>query len=275
MWFNLMYNNSIYITEGHPRGMASNLICLLGALRKYPDKKIVIVPPFMSLYALDHYNGFNHFFRCLNRVYCSQEPLRTGEKKEIFDMGKFFPLPSYEEDMLSNGGASTDIIESLSIVFARELRFTEDCAHYIRSHLRLLKTNGAWNYGVHRRASDHGMHTKILKVENFSNKIAMFLKAEKVAFVASDDLSFHNTLCSDTNCKIIGIPAERSGNSVGVHFMPSSSENRVKRGYDVLTDIVALSHSREILCGASGIPVVAKTFNPATKLVNITGEKWN
>jgi len=264
--------DAIYITEGHPRGMASNIICLLGALRTHPEKQIVLVPPFMSLYAADGLNGFPSFFSSLGRILVADNKAKVGD---AIDMGSYFPLPSYDADVATNGDATRKAIEELAIVYNREMRLSDDCREAIRARIKTVKSVGRWSISIHRRATDHSMHTRILSKEDFALRASRHVAGEKNVFVASDETDFFSVLSLKTSSRVLFTDAERSSSFVGTHFLPSSESIRVRRGIDVLLDIICLSHSRIILCGASGIPVVSCIMNPSCRLQNIVGERWS
>ena len=111
----------IFISENHPRGLCSNLICLLGALKKYPDSEIVLCPPFMALYAEDNSIGFFQYFNSKNRIRLASKTEYEKQRENIIDFGLVFPFPSYEENKASNGKLHDEVIFELSSIFSKEI----------------------------------------------------------------------------------------------------------------------------------------------------------
>lgn len=266
----------IYLSENHPRGFCSNMICLLGALHKYPDSEIVLFPPFMSLYAKDNSSGFFHYFQSKGRIRLASRSEMESEQTDPLAFGVVFPFPSHEENIASKGKLQTQKIFELSGVFSKEIEFQSIAIAAIVSKLKSNKTsNSNWTLAIHRRASDHSMHTDILAKDKFIKKIISHLNDHKGIFIATDEIGFVE-LCKKEleNTNIFSNEVERTSGNVGIHFLPSNQSIRVQRGIDILADVVSIAKAKTLLCGASGIPAMAQILNPSLQIVDIVKAGW-
>ena len=127
---------NIFLSEGHPRGFASNLICLLGALNKFPEDNIILVPPFLMLYAKANNMGFFDFFEENQRVQMYNPDIHGKiSPSDVRGFGSVFPFPSYEEDRASNGQATATVMEELSLAFVNHIRLKKKISHHISSNI--------------------------------------------------------------------------------------------------------------------------------------------
>lgn len=265
----------LFITEGHPRGFASNIICLLGALKKFPESTIVPVPPFLSLYSDNPLNSWAEYFtpNYNSRISLYNPLLDKPTKASIIQFSDCFPLPSYEEDSLSKGNASRLAIEKLSVEFNKNLQLRPEVLSQILQNYSLSSKKSYLS--IHRRMTDHAMHTEILSNHSFSLSIEKYMLGHRNVFLATDDISFIAWFKNRfNNINLLYNDVERTDGSVGIHFKPASSSTKIKRGLDILADIIAMSYSKYLLCGASGIPVLAKIINPSMNMINVTNLPW-
>ena len=267
----------IYLTEGHPRGFCSNLICLLGALRKYPDSEIILSPPFMSLYDPYGCNGYFHFFESRNRIRIPTLSDPPVPREYLTDFGTVFPFPSYEDNMASNGELQKEVLDELSIIFSREIRLKAKTKSAIKAKLHTGQNDYQHcSLAIHRRATDHSMHTRILSQNEFLERVKDYISLHQNIFVATDELGFIELCKNEFKEKIIySNDVERASGHVGVHFRPSNQSLRIQRGIDVLTDILSLAKADDLLCGASGIPIISQIINPSLNKIDIVKEAWS
>ena len=210
----------ILLSENHPRGFCSNLICLLGALRKYPNSEIVLCPPFMALYAEDYSMGFFQYFQSKGRIRVANRSEYESQRDKIIDFGLVFPFASHEENIASNGELQNQIIFELSSIFSKEIEFNIKTKSAILCKLHSHRsTTNSWTIAIHRRASDHAMHTKILAQDEFINNTRNHLKEHKDIFIATDEIGFVELFKQKLpNLNIYSNQVERTSGSTGIHF---------------------------------------------------------
>ena len=267
-------NDNIVFTEGSPRGFASNIICLLGALELYPNSKIWIKKPFLSLYSSNEKSILFDFFDLGPRLgmYSENNPLLNG--LNIVDSGSAFLLPSHQEHVESNGEATEQILTRLSLQFSRNFRINKSYLNKFRT-TKSSTCSQSYRIAIHRRATDHMMHTNILHSNEFINRVQKKIEKEKCIYIATDDANFPSCL-QETNpyIKIIKQESERSSGSVGIHYLQGTSQDRMRRGSEILYDLLMLSRAKTLLCGASGIPFLSRVINPSLQLINIVDQPW-
>ena len=122
--------NNITISEGHSRGFASNLIFLLGALYRYPEVNIVLLPPFLSLYASDSAMGNKEFFEETSRSKIYDRSIHGPiTLEQLIDFGGVFPFPSYNEHKESGEMKSMEVTFDLSALFANHIKIKNQFVH--------------------------------------------------------------------------------------------------------------------------------------------------
>ena len=199
--------------------------------------------------------------------------------RKLLDFGEVFPLPSYEDDQESKGMRSDDVIVSLSVLYATHVKLKKSiCSKIIFSVPNEIKTTDF--YSVHRRGTDHSMHTEVVTAQNFidlmSNHFELY--KNKTIYIATDDDEFIGVLrATYPELNLIYQNSERgqTGIPLGIHFNPGTSEDRFRRGLEILTDIYAMARSKGLLCGTSGIPCIVKVINPALPLTKIVEKPWS
>ena len=123
------------------------------------------------------------------------------------------------------------------------------------------------------------MHTGLISPTDFIRQIAVYLKQNGInpVFIATDDEDFIEILRTTyPYLNLVHQETERgkSGIAFGVHFNSGTSSDRIRRGYEIITDIYAMARSSCLLCGTSGIPTLAKIINPSLTVNKVVDLPW-
>lgn len=267
-------HDNIILTEGGARGFASNIICLLGALEIYPCSKIWIKKPFLSLYSTNERNGLEEYFELGPRIESYNENTFIDSNAEVVECGSTFILPSYKDHIETNGESTEEILTKLSIHYSNNLQFKSIILERMRNFKRLFDHNG-YNYAIHRRATDHSMHTKVLDGVKFAERTKKLLHMQKSVYIATDDKDFYGNFRSVLpSINVLSQKSEKSNGQIGIHYSPGAEHDRTRRGFEISYDLLMISRARFLLCGASGIPFLARVINPSLKIINIAEQTW-
>ena len=205
-------------------------------------------------------------------AYTPKNPNLAG--LETIDSGSTFILPSHEDHVKSSGEATEKVLAKLSLHFAENFRFNQLFLKLFREE-KANYVSQKYNISIHRRATDHMMHTNILNSKEFIKKIEHRIRGEDNIYIATDDKGFPELVKEQNpNINIITQKSERSNGSIGIHYLEGSSEDKIRRGSEILHDILMLSRSSILLCGASGIPFFSRVINPSLKLINVVDQPW-
>ena len=256
----LSMSTHIQITEGHPRGFCSNLLCLYGAIyRSYLSGGSVSVynNSLFSLYT-DAVSDFKSYRDILSSPLLVEHP----DIEQPIDMGKF---------LLDTRNALT--FQAAQRSFPTLLRFNK---RFVKGSLLvpLNKPDITYDYAIHRRCTDHSMHEKIQGRHVFFNYIKSNVPESDYFYLATDSGVELEAFISEFGERVIFSHVERSSSDQPVHFSsPINSYNvfsasliKNQRMFQVFADIVRLARAKVIFCTNSGIPYTSKLINPSINL---------
>jgi hypothetical protein len=250
------------ITEKHPRGFCSNLLCLLGAIeqaRISGERLAVLEPGLFSLYLSNNSSTFKEILEC-ERIVSYSCRLQHGVIP--VDMGELHPRD------LSRYG-----IEQLSVLYSQEIRFSQRIRELVSERLRHIKRPSRPFFSVHRRTTDHGMHGKIRDASIFYEVIDELLEKYDQFYLATDCSQELVAICTRYGDKCFYQQCFRSLSHEAIHFS-ADRPSGIDLASELLADIVLMAKSRHIVCTNSGVPIVSRILNPGITITDLTLEKF-
>lgn len=227
------------IEEKNPRGFFSVLICALTSIQKMVSENHgFILGTNFRLYG----GRWDVFFEPINR-------LHKSELMKIFSSENSC-------DYTANTAKTKEFAIQLHQLKNEYIIPTNRLHEYVKIKNQYLPAN---YMAVHKRGTDHGMHSPLLDINIYFNKIDAVIDLYDAVYLATDEYHTVSMFKSRYGQKLI-VQADviRSDSSQPIHFLSPG----IEIGLQTYTDCMAMAGSSFLIATGSNVATYAKISNP-------------